>query len=42
MLCANIGKAVVSQDVSEILIVKESEYDPKADYGNALVGIVEG
>lgn len=41
MLCANIGRAVVSQDVSEILIMKESDYDPEADYGNALIGIVE-
>lgn len=42
MLCANIGRAVVSQDVSEILIMRESEYDPEADYGNALIGLKEG
>lgn len=42
MLCANIGRAVVSQDVSEILIMRESEYDPDADYGNALIGLKEG
>ena len=41
MLCANIGRAVVSQDVSEIIIMKESEYDPEADYGNALIGLKE-
>lgn len=40
-LCADIGRAVVSQDVSEIIIMKESEYDPEADYGNALIGLKE-
>lgn len=40
-LCADIGRAVVSASVSEIIIMKESEYDETADYGNALVGLTE-
>lgn len=41
ILCANIGRAVVSQEVSQILIMKESDYDPDADYGDALIGLTE-
>lgn len=41
ILCANIGRAVVSQEVSQILIMKESDYDPEADYGDALIGLTE-
>lgn len=41
MLCASIGNAIVSPEVSEIRIIKDSEYDPNIDYGNALIGIVE-
>lgn len=41
MLCASIGSAVVSQEVSHILIMKESEYDPNIDYGDALIGLTE-
>lgn len=41
-LCADIGRAVVSASVSEIIIMKESEYDESADYGNALIGLTEG
>lgn len=40
-LCADIGSAVFSQDISGIIIMKESEYDPYADYGNALIGLIE-
>jgi hypothetical protein len=41
LLCANIGKTVVSKDISQIIIMKESDYDSNADYGNALIGIIE-
>ena len=40
-LCADIGRAVVSASVSEIIIMKESEYDEGADYGSALIGLTE-
>jgi hypothetical protein len=40
-LCADIGRAVVSASVSEIIIMPESEYDETADYGNALIGLTE-
>lgn len=40
-LCGSIGEGVISQDISKIIIMQKSEYDPEADYGTALVGLTE-
>jgi hypothetical protein len=41
-LCLDIGRAVKSDQVREIIIMRESEYDSSIDYGEALIGLLEG
>lgn len=41
-LCLDIGRAVRSDQVREIIIMRESEYDSSIDYGEALIGLQEG